>query len=255
MPSIAAICNAYNESSAISGWLENVSSFADHVTVYHTGPGGERSNDGTIEICEKFGVHQEWGSIDDGFGAVRSRMITMTPCEWVFIMDCDERFLRWAPRLRCEGTDRYPEVQKPNLRVTEYGTPYDQLTVLKSFMTPEYDAVCAIRRHWFTAHYDAPCENWMTINDWQMRIVRNCDHVVYTPVTRMHERITDLRNPGHEPRFRRATVEEGPFHEHLHCFFKPMETEQRQHDIAVYDSLNEGKKPPTLEEFRAGNTT
>lgn len=250
---IAAICNIFNDAKALPGWLESASAWADHITVYHTGPQGERSSDGTIEIAEAWGVDLQFGSIDEGFGTVRTKMVTMTPCDWVWIGDADERFHRIAPKLYCEGNEAYPAVEHPNLSVIRLGfhphDTYDQLDLLRSMMTADVDAICTVRRHWFNHHWDKPCQNWMQIADWQLRIVRNCQHVSYLSSVRMHEQIRDTRTGG-DPRFARADVERGPFHDHYHCWYKAMEKEQRQHDIAIYDSLCENRTPPTLAEFR-----
>ncbi len=247
MPTIAAVANFYNEISALAGWLENVTSWADHVLLYHTGPGGERSNDGSIELATKWGVDLRFGSIDEGFGAVRTKLITMAPCEWSVIMDCDERFYPIAPLLHCTGDEAYPAVARPNLTVRQGGV-YNQLAVLKSRMTPEVDAVCAIRRHWWNFHWDAPTQNFSTIQDLQLRIVRNCEHVVYDPRVKMHEQIIDRRT-GKGPSFAQPTEDEGPFLDHFHLFFKAQEPEQRLHDIQIYNALHENRHVPTLHEF------
>jgi hypothetical protein len=44
-------------------------------------------------------------------------------------------------------------------------------------------------------------------------------------------------------------MERGPFFDHHHFFFKKMEMAQRSHDVAVYNAINDGKTPPTWEEF------
>lgn len=242
MPSIGAIANVYNECNAIGGWLENVATWADDVVVYHCGPGGKYSDDGTIEIIEKWGARLVFGQIDEGFGVVRSKMITMTQAEFTMIMDADERFYPFAPRLMCSGEEAYPEVRWPALTVT-VEEPFDQLSILRGMMTPDVDAVCAIRRHWFNFHWNLPCQNWFAIQDWQLRIVRNCEHITYQADIRMHEKIIDLRT-GDTPRFSRPTVQSGPFYEHYHCWFKGLEPSQREHDIRIYDALNDGRAVP-----------
>lgn len=240
MPSIAAVSNFYNESSALPGWLECVTAWADHVTLYHTGPGGEYSTDGSIEIAERWGVDLRFGSIDEGFGVVRTKLITMAPTEWVAILDADERLYPNAP-----------DIYLDNGAVRKRGT-YDQIGMLRDIIKdPAIDAVVTSRRHWSNFHWDAPTQSWEEIPDWQARIVRNCDWVVYKSEVRMHEQILDLRT-GHCPNWYHPQV---PGHrkiyfDHYHCHFKPMEAHQRAHDVAIYDCLDAGTKPPTLEEFR-----
>lgn len=245
--SIGAVVHFYNESNALPGWLEHVSQWADDVTCINAGPGGSLSNDGSIELCEKWGVRLQFDTIDEGFGVLRTKCIRASRAEWSFIMDADERFLPIAPLLVCHGEESYPDYPRPDLVVRQTGV-YDQLELLRSLMTSDVDAVCAARRHWFNHHLDAACQNWLRRPDWQLRIVRNCEHIAYISEVKMHERITDLRT-GIEPRFNRATVENGPFYDHFHCFYKAMELVQREHDVAIYNALHENRQPPTLEEF------
>lgn len=248
---IAACCNIFNDAHALSGWIESASQWADHITVYHTGPQGEHSTDGTIEIAEAWGVDLKFGSIDEGFGCVRTKMVTMCPTDFVAILDADERIQKVAPRLVCFGDERYPDVPHPDLHVQETGV-YDQIAVLKSLLRPEFDAIVTSRRHWFNFHWDAPCQNWFHHSDWQARILRCVPWVQYRADIRMHEQLVDVRS-GTAPRWYQPTVENCEvYFDHYHCHFKAMEAEQRSHDIAIYNCIHEGKKPPTLFEFRGG---
>ena len=256
MTSIAACCNFFNEAPALPGWLESASQWADHITLYETGPQGEHSTDGSLEIAEKWGVDLKFGSIDEGFGRVRTQMVTMCPTTWVAILDADERIYRYAPRLLCRGSELYPQEHYPNfvdmqLSVETTGT-YDQIAALKSQLRPEFDAIVTSRRHWQSWGHRSPSQNWQLIADWQARILRNCEHIGYRPNIAMHEQLIDFRT-GTTPRWyqpHETNVE--VFFDHYHLVTKRMEPEQRQHDIAIYNRIHEGQKPPTLFEFRGG---
>lgn len=256
MPSITVACNFFNERFALPGFLESASQYADKILMYETGPQGEHSSDGSIEIIEKFGgVDLRFGSIDQGFGIIRTNLLRMCSTDWCIILDSDERIFRYAPRLVCTGTDsydvgkHYPELADVNLSVQANGF-YDQIAALKSLMRPEYDAIVTSRRHFQTFGHERPSQNWHHIADWQARILRCVDRIGYRPGVVMHEQLVDF-STGNTPRWyqpHESNVE--IFHDHYHLPLKRMEMDQRRHDIAVYDSLCEGKTPPTLEQFR-----
>lgn len=242
MPSIGVVANAYNEANAISGWLESANQFFDDILVYHTGPGGAYSHDGTIEIVQKWGARLEFGSIDEGFGVVRTKAVSLSNCEWVMILDADERFHARAPLLHCGE----------NLQVQECGEPYNQGAWLRSILEDaSIDAVCTMRRHWHDFTWKRPTENWMVRKDYQLRIVRNNGHIGYREYPKMHEHCFDNRT-GENPTHFRPTMQHGPFHDHYHCWYKVMETEQRAHDVAIYDALHEDRDVPTWEAFALG---
>jgi len=121
MSSLGIVCNLYNECNSLPGWLEAATAFADDVRVLHAGPGGAKSDDGTIEILEKWKIPIEYGSIDEGFGVVRTRAIRMSPCEWVMVLDADERFHQFLPVLTCSG-ESTPSAEVDRL-LYDYGNP------------------------------------------------------------------------------------------------------------------------------------
>ncbi len=263
---IGLVANIYNEANALPGWLETHTPFFDDIRVYHAGPGGSWSNDGTMEILAKWNIPYERGSIDDGFGVVRTRAIHMSPCEWVMLLDCDERFYPLHRVLTCTGhtpEDRdqilqsydFSGVNLPNwenlrqlgasLRV-EAGQPYDQGLDLRAIIAHgNHDAIATIRRHWHGLGFQHPTQNWNTDPDWQLRLVRNTDSIYFLPNVRVHERLAGA------DRVFRSNVERGPFFEHFHFHFKAQEVEQRRHDVAIYNAVHEGRQPPTLEQFKA----
>lgn len=242
MPSLGVVTHVFEEANALPGFLEAATRFFDEVVVYHTGPGGRRSQDGTIEIAEKWGVRLEWGNLDGGFGAVRTQAVRLSSCEWVAILDADERLWPEQSVLSCEGTEGYPQYEHPALTVFRGGV-FDHGARLRDRLSdPNVDAVCASRRHWFDFTGRRPCQNWHHIPDYQLRIVRNGGHVGYDASTRMHERCVDFRT-GDGPRHVLPDPVYGPFFDHYHCFWKAMEPEQRQADIAYYNQLHEGSVP------------
>lgn len=241
MPSLGLATNIYNDANALPGLLELASGYFDDIVFLHAGPQGAYSTDGTIEIIEKWGCRIVYGSIDEGFGVVRTRAIHLPSTEWVAILDTDERFYPLAPVLRCDA----------NLNVVMDGEPYNQGAWLRSLLNwPNIDAICTIRRHWHDFTWKRPTQNWHAIPDYQLRIVRNIPEVHYASQTRMHEHCIDSRT-GQNPRYRKPEFPHGPFHDHFHLHYKAMEPEQRLHDIQIYDAIHEGRIPPTEEEFRA----
>lgn len=263
---IGLVANVYNEANALPGWLETHLPYFDDVRVLHAGPQWERSNDGTIEIMEKWRIPYKFDSINDGFGAIRTRALRYSPCDYVMLLDADERFYPLARVLTCSGmcdtkqdvdnilrnyefrngkTPNWDEIAKLGAGLVVHAEHvYDQGRVLREMLEEHRpDAVCSIRRHWHDLRMTRPTQNWMVVPDWQMRIVRNDESILFDTSTRMHERLVGAKN------VLRADFRVGPFFDHFHFAFKRMEVDQRRHDIAVYDAIHEGRVPPTLEEF------
>ena len=257
---------SFNEANALPGWLETHLSFFDDVRVLHAGPGGEYSLDGTIEILEKWRVPIAFCAIDEGFGAVRTRALRLSPCDYVMLLDADERFFPVHRVMTCEGssTDQqevdwilqtydFRGVNLPNwenvkrlgmhLRV-DIKEAYDQGARLRELVTiTKPDAIATIRRHWHDTTFRRPTQSWREHPDWQLRLVRNDEAIRFDTSTRMHERLVGAE------RTVSADKERGPFFDHFHFTFKRMEERQRAHDIAVYDALHENRTPPTWKEF------
>jgi len=278
---IGIVANIYNEANAITGWLESAAKFADHISVYHAGPNGAKSDDGTIEILEKWKIPITYGSIDEGFGPVRTKTVRTSPCDYVILLDADERFDAIAQVLGCHGESTPREevnqllydYSNPNYVDSQVIQPYDakidftacpsnfeNMAKLGANLTVsygevytqgawvrdiiekhDYDAIKSIRRHWHDFSMKRPTQNWHTEPDFQMRIVKNVDSVYFGG--RMHEGLHGAPNH-YQPNFTH-----GPFLDHFHLFFKKLEPTQRKHDIAIYNSINEGRTPPSFEEF------
>lgn len=283
MKTIGIVANVYNEANALPGWLESATSFADHVAVLHAGPAGKFSTDGTIELLERWKIPVKFCAIDDGFGAVRTQAIRLSPCDYVMILDADERFHARASIMTCSGEstpaaevdkilydygDPAQQVVQPydagidftacpsnweNLDrlgaklTVSFGDAYNQGALLRSIIEHGgLDAVKCVRRHWHDFSFRRPTQNWHTDPDFQMRLVRNDESIYFASDVRMHERLVGATNV-HQPNFTH-----GPFFDHYHLWFKKMEPVQRQHDVEVYNAVNEGRRPPTWEEFLEG---
>lgn len=268
MTTIGLVANVYNEARALPGWIETHLPFFDDVRVLHAGPQGEYSNDGTLEILQKWNIPVEFCSINDGFGVVRTRAIWMSPCDWVMLLDADERFYPVHRILSCSGQSTPPNevdvilqsydfhdlktvipnwenVAKlgANLQV-DIGEPYNQGARLRELISGGgFDAIATVRRHWHDFSFRRPTQNWHSDPDWQLRLVRNHHSIQFDPTTRMHERLVGARQVFH------ADQSRGPFFDHFHFSFKRMEQEQRAHDVAIYDAIHAGKMPPTSREF------
>lgn len=253
MITLGLACNVYNEANALPGFLEMAAcGFWDDVCFYHAGPGGKYSDDGTIELIEKWGFRIAHGKIDEGFGIVRTATIRFSKCDWVMLLDADERFYPWAPQITCAFQDipktvpsnwENREHLSQNLHTTFTGEPYAQGAWLKSILEHHttLGAVTAIRRHWHDFSWRWPTQNWLLIPDWQMRIVRNIEPIHYDANRRMHEILLDDRGPINT---HRPNNTHGPFFDHYHMFFKEMEPEQRAHDIRIYDAIHLGAPVP-----------
>lgn len=221
--SIAASINVYNDVVALRGLLETASSYFDELFVVHSGPNGAHSTDGTIELCEQFGVKLVFDDIDKGFGVIRSRLIHEHGCEWAMILDADERFHPTMPQLNCEGNatwDLGNPLIRPNLTVTPTENINIQGYALKDVINnnPTIMAVRTIRRHWMDFTHKNPTQNWNLIPDYQLRIVRNVPEIEYVSDVRMHERLMDKRT-GQDP----LHINDDSlliFHDHYHPFFR-----------------------------------
>lgn len=270
---IGLVANVYNEANALPGWLECHTPFFDDIRVLHAGPRGARSDDGSIELLEKWRIPVEFCAIDEGFGVVRTRALRMCPCDYVVLLDADERFYPVHRTLECRGPGT-PQAEVDDIlqsydfrggrrpdwdRVARLGADlsvgvgeaYLQGLRLREMLDHYHrngdpvDAVASIRRHWHDFSFGRPTQNWNEAPDWQMRILR-CDPTIqFIPDTRMHERLVNAHRIHHADRVT------GPFFDHFHFPFKRMEEDQRRHDIAIYDAIHAGRTPPTRGETHA----
>ena len=267
MASLGIVANVYNEVNALPGWLEMANSgLFDDIQIMHAGPQGAESNDGTIELLEKWRIPIHRTAIDQGFGIVRTAAVRASKCDFVMLLDADERFFRAVNELHCQGEPqprhevdavlneydrgiRFQDVPcnwenlsklGENLTVSVGGV-YDQGAWLRSILEEHttIDAVCTIRRHWHDFSMRKPTQNWERIPDWQVRIVKNTPSIHWDANTRMHENLIGAKNPF------RPNLVHGPFFDHFHFGFKRMERDQRAHDVRIYDAIHKREAPPT----------
>lgn len=242
MSSIAACFNVYNDAAALRGALENAQSFFDNIFVIVTPPGGEKNkDDATCDLLREFGIEPRYGDINEGFGVIRTRLIHECGCDWAFLLDSDERFYPSQPVLLCEGSERFPQHEFPKLKITRRpDLIYQGQHIRELIKDSRYDAIKTIRRHWQDFSMKRPSENWEIHKDWQLRVVRNVQHISYRSDVRMHERIWDTRTNG-EPRHFTADVHGGPFHDHFHVFFRRARPGHKEENERRYDRLAKGE--------------
>lgn len=255
MTTIAITANVYNDALALPGWLESATAFADEVCVYHTGPGGKWSDDGTIEILEKWKVPFTFGDINEGFGEVRTKAVRLCSSDWVMVLDADERFMQFVPVLSCDGVSLVPPVHRqvlqdydgqseeacpwnwenvhnlnPTIEVTA-GKPYDQGAKLRSMIAnePGLDAVVSTRRQWRDMTLLKPSQNWVTQPDYQTRIVRNSPDIFWR--NKMHETLIGVKKSIS------PAMMLDIFFEHHHLWFKGTNPAQRAKDIETYRNI------------------
>lgn len=240
-PSIGCAATFREEHNALPGFLESASHFFDNVFLADCSMDMTPSADGSLDIIRKWGLPDPplW-SLADGFGAVRSQLVHSSPTDWTVVMDIDERMSVAMPEMWCEGNDRYPAVEHPKLNVVRKGV-FDHFSFLVSkIMEAESKGVKTVRfsrRHWFEPNFKKPCENWTIIRDFQLRCIKGRSGVGFTTIPRMHERLYDF-SLKKEPTYIEDDPRFGPFLDHYHCWYKPMEPEQRKADIAAYDALH-----------------
>jgi hypothetical protein len=251
-PSFTIAATFFNEVNALPGFLEAAAQFADELLLVDCGPNAAPSTDGSLDILRKWSIEPLRWKIDAGYGSVRTQLLHTCKTPWAIIMDIDERLLVASLVLRCEGAESYPQVPHPNLKVTSDGSCYNHREFLLGKMRDAdhqgFTGVRFQRRHWFDATYTKPTQNWELNKDWQLRCLRTHKHIGYKSETRMHEHAWDSRrNDG--PRYMQDDPMFGPVFQHLHCHFKPMEPEQRQQDIKIYDALHFGKTEQVWKEL------
>jgi len=243
--SLGISCNFYREVNALPSFLKMATSgYFDDVVMIHAPPEGAKPDDESIELVKAAGVRLVHTTINAGFGVVRTRCIRESRAEWVIILDCDEMLPMTAPVMRCEGEERYPHHKNPNLKVIIDEPAFDYGARLKHILaheTANVDAVCLTRRHWFDVPggFTRPCENFSTIQDWQLRLLKNSPFLFYDPAFKMHEKILDSRTWA-EPRFLRCNRPHDPWFSHHHCHFKPLEAAQNAEDAKIYEMLDKG---------------
>lgn len=239
--SIALGANVYQDAPALRGLLETGSRYFDNIFIVHSGPGGAKSTDGTIELCEQFGATIVFDDMNRGFGVIRSRVIHECGCDWCFLLDADERFYPLLNVMRCEGTETYPQFQAPKLTVIKTDDVINQGAHVKNLITnPHVMALRSTRRHWFDFGMKRVAQNWLDNRDHQLRIVRNIPEIAYVRNVVMHERLIDGRT-GKDPEYHPQDDMGGPFHEHFHLHFRRTQPGHKEWNETQYARLSKGE--------------
>lgn len=242
---LGAVCHFHAEPHALPGFIAEAERTFDEIVLVSSPMDGTPPDPETIRIAEASGHKLIHDTLSQGFGALRTRCISYSTCDWVMILDADERVWSGLPKLTCEGDEKFPDTRTPRLPVGR-GNHIDQRALLRNtIIQAEHEgslAVCMSRRHWFNSPEEGfvrPCQNWRKEYDWQLRCIRNTPFVFFDPSVPMHEKLLDTRTWA-DPKFLRVTSESGPFIDHYSLHFKQLEPEQNTEDANAYEQLQPG---------------
>lgn len=247
MNRIGVVCHWHAEKNALPSFIAAAEQMFDEIILVSSPMDGTLADEETIKIAEASGHKLIHDTLSQGFGALRTRCIGYSSCEWVMILDADERVWTAPPALGVTGTGKFPETLTPDLTVTPAGRPFNQRENLRNLIghaeAEKALAICVSRRHWFGApgEWDRPCQNWNPIGgeaDWQLRLVKNTPYLCYDPEVKMHERLIFTPTFA-EPKFIRVT--DGSLYiDHYSWHFKNLEPEQNAEDAKIYEELTPG---------------
>jgi hypothetical protein len=248
---ISAVCNFHREAIALPSFIRHAEEFFDELVFVSSPPDGVDPCEESIEIIKQSGHKLHHFTVSKGFGVLRTRCLQLSKGDWTMILDADEIMAVKAPRMTCEGTEKYPEIKEPKLTLSK-GVDVDQKAQLLDLIARaervENLCICLSRRHWFDGPkvYERPCQNFSAIPDWQLRFVKRSPMVFYDPEWRVHEKLL-LATTWAEPPYIRG--DGGPYIDHHHCFYKPQDPEKNKLDMEVYRKLDlENTKGMWLEE-------
>jgi len=245
MKRVGTVCHFHNERHALGPFIEAAEKMFDEIVLVSSPMDGTPPDPETIAIAEASGHKLIYDTLSQGFGALRTRCISYLSCEWVMILDADERVWPTAPELGIAGTEKFSETLTPDLAVRPNpNTAYDQYTNFRSLCAradaEDALAICLPRRHWMGApgEWNKPCQNWNVEPDWQLRLVKNTPFLCYDPEVKMHERL--LFTPTwSEPKFVRVT--DGSLYlDHYSWHYKNLEPAQNAEDAKIYEALAPG---------------
>jgi len=86
MSTLSVVLIVKNEEKNLADCLETVIDFASEIVVYDTG-----SSDNTIEIAKKYTKNVIIDTKWEGFGKARQKAQSYAKCDWVLMLDADER--------------------------------------------------------------------------------------------------------------------------------------------------------------------
>lgn len=229
MPKLCIAACVRNEGLILPGWFEaHQGGLADEFLLVDTG-----STDNTVEIGERWKAHIRHQDMEQGFDVVRTYCITEAAaigCEWVIILDADERLYPILPRLTL--VEEPTEIDMSTLwpaggaapthrkyTAVPTGEYYNQHDIIRRLIE---DPFCAAyntrRRHWFGWHHNFPCQPWAPvegtdiegIDDWQRRFCRTDKGLKF--IRKVHEWLR--REDGGEPE--PTLIAEDVFFDHYH---------------------------------------
>ena len=86
MAKVSVVILARNEEKFIGACIASVKDFADEIVVVD-----DFSTDKTAEICKSLGARVVQRALNGDFGAQQTFAIQQATCDWIFIIDADER--------------------------------------------------------------------------------------------------------------------------------------------------------------------
>lgn len=229
------------EKNALPGFLESAAQFFDEIVMISAPPPGTPHCEESIAIINKFGGKVILGSVEQGFGVLRTRCIRESSCDWVAILDCDERLPMVRNTMTSHGSEKYPENPNPNVNVIK-GQPFDQGRMLRSIIDSCDDQLAIVlpRYHFMEFSLKKAAQCFCTNKDYQCRVVKNSEFVAFKPERKMHEHIIDVRTNQEPNMFRQNPHEREIAIFHFHVPFKKQEPEQNAEDMRTYKALDSG---------------
>ncbi|UCE24836.1 MAG: tetratricopeptide repeat protein [Candidatus Zixiibacteriota bacterium] len=124
---VSACMIVKDEEELLPGCLESIRDWVDEIIIVDTG-----STDRTVEIAESYGArifHQPW---EGNFSKHRNYSLELATCDWIFIIDADERFVQEdLPQLRRLLNDEEYGILSINV-FNVYGSSEELTTFLPS---------------------------------------------------------------------------------------------------------------------------
>lgn len=249
MSRLCIAANVKDEQFIIADWCET-HRYADELLIVDTGSG-----DDTVAIAEQSGAHIRHADINEGYGVVRTACITFAAelgCDWVMILDADERVYRWVPELRLEAyeTARDMTLEWPagpgapthcEYKAIRTGRMIHQEGIIRGCIENEHIAAYQMRRrHWFCTLLQHPCQSWIDwdesggIADFQHRFCRTDGRHFYTRM--VHEMLRRVSDGG-PPEPAGTFGPDGPVIDHHHVALKRLTPGRAEAVTALSDIL------------------
>ena len=197
--SITLAAMVKNEENCIAGMIRSVSNIVDEVVIVDTG-----STDKTLEILTGIQevsklIYKEFTD----FGEVRTFTLRQATCEWILMLDADERIM-----------------------------PADLYQLAAMTQQSKYDAWLLPRHQWDNLENN-PNQPELAVfeakvyPDWQARLFKNKLSMMY--INKVHESLTGYSNIGS------LSLDKSPHIQHYTNYFKSKE--RMADSYALYDRL------------------